>query len=86
VGAVVVTHVNQPARRDHELKSALENRLRLTDKGDYGAVGFDPGVDIEQLDTRNRCRRLRDLVVRFPSEMLGTHSTIFINFLQAIEC
>ena len=60
VGAVMVAHVDELARRHDELERALEDRLRLTDEGDHGAVGLDPGIDVEQLDTCNRRRRFGD--------------------------
>jgi hypothetical protein len=69
MGTVMVAHVNEPAGRHNELERSFDDRVRLTNKGDDGAIGLDSGIDVEQLDARYRRSRLGDLVVdlRSPS-------------------
>jgi len=60
---MVGAHVDEFVRFPDQLEGALEHRLRLADKSDHRAVGFLPGIDIEQLDTCDRRRGLGHRVV-----------------------
>ncbi len=71
VGALVAPHVDRLPRCRHQLERTLEHGLRFTDEGDHRAVGFDAGVDIEQLDSRHRSGRLRNRVVDLRISAVG---------------
>ncbi len=50
MGPLVGPHVDELVRSLDQLEGTLENGFGLSDEGDHGAVGFFPGIDIQQLD------------------------------------